>query len=348
MMLSAMSIESKYSVALRRMTLGLIISLSVIGGARADAIATATQLGSGVNILGYDGIWNGGVDAPFKQRYFRMIRDAGFQHVRINLHAFRYMDATNVVSPFVMDRLEWVVQQATSHNLTPIIDEHDYHFCQRDPVGCRSKLIAFWKQMAQHYSGKYPTLIFELLNEPGGAMTVAAWNALARDLLETIRTRDRNRTVIVAAMNTEDPGEIDRLDLPASDRNIIVTFHYYKPFRFTHQGAPWNKSVSGLRNVSWGTEVEKQELRADFDRIDVSAKLQGRPVYLGEFGVLETADIVSRTTYLGYIAQEAKRRGWSWAYWQFDHDFAVFDSSREQWVYPILRALMPIGNAQPP
>ena len=37
------------------------------------AAAVAQQMAGGVNILGYDGIWDGGVDAPFKQRYFKMI-----------------------------------------------------------------------------------------------------------------------------------------------------------------------------------------------------------------------------------------------------------------------------------
>ena len=37
------------------------------------AAAVAQQMAGGVNILGYDGIWGGGVDAPFKRRYFKMI-----------------------------------------------------------------------------------------------------------------------------------------------------------------------------------------------------------------------------------------------------------------------------------
>jgi endoglucanase len=33
--------------------------------------------------------------------------------------------------------------------------------------------------------------------------------------------------------------------------------------------------------------------------------------------------------------------GWSWAYWQFDGDFIVYDIPKEHWVKPILNALIP-------
>ena len=32
--------------------------------------------------------------------------------------------------------------------------------------------------------------------------------------------------------------DLPLLRLPA-DANLLVTFHYYEPFQFTHQGATW-------------------------------------------------------------------------------------------------------------
>ena len=66
-----------------------------------------------------------------------------------------------------------------------------------------------------------------------------------------------------------------------------------------------------------------------------------RPVYLGEFGVYERAPSESRARYLSFVARAADKLGWSWAYWQFDHDFAAFDSARQAWKPDILRALIP-------
>jgi endoglucanase len=48
----------------------------------------------------------------------------------------------------------------------------------------------------------------------------------------------------------------------------------------------------------------------------------------------------SRARYTGYVARTAEKLGFSWAYWQFDSDFIVYDIDKEQWVTPILNALI--------
>jgi endoglucanase len=312
--------------------------------AQDKAAATAKQMGGGVNILGYDGIWDGGVDAPFKQRYFTMIRDAGFQHVRINLSAFKYMDGRDVLDPRILARLDWVLEQATANDLIPIIDEHDYDQCQRNPDDCAIKLRAFWKQLADYYADRFPTAVFELLNEPGGKITATWWNAFIQSTLPAIRANNTQRTVIVAAINSEDPLEIRKLQLPPSDRNIIVTIHYYKPIEFTHQGAPWSRRFTLLRGIDWGSEDDKSRVTSDLETVDTWAKEAARPIYLGEFGVYEGAAMGARVRYTSFLARTAERLGWPWAYWQFDHDFALFHTGTDQWVTPLVDGLMLHGR----
>lgn len=298
-------------------------------------------MGRGVNVLGYDGIWEGGVDAPFKERYFKMIRDAGFGHVRINLHGFTYMDRDNRLPGSVLERLDRVFERAIDAGLVPVLDEHDFHTCQSDPEGCSVKVAAFWTQLAERYAGRYPSAVFELLNEPGGRMTADRWNGFYPGLIAAIRKRDPSRTIVVAAINSDDPNEVKRLRLPPEDRNLIVTVHYYKPIEFTHQGAPWSRKFSRLHDISWGTPADLEEVSRHFALIDAWAKAERRPVYLGEFGVYERAPADSRTRWLAAVRGTAERFGWPWAYWQFDHDFALYDPAAEQWNRPILDALIP-------
>jgi hypothetical protein len=54
-----------------------------------DAFEQNRRLGRGVNVLGYDPIWHDRGWARFRAEHFRLIREAGFSHVRINLHPFR-------------------------------------------------------------------------------------------------------------------------------------------------------------------------------------------------------------------------------------------------------------------
>ena len=39
-------------------------------------------------------------------------------------------------------------------------------------------------------------------------------------------------------------------------------------------------------------------------------------------------------------AWSAEKLGWSWAYWQFDSDFIVYNINEDHWVEPIRDALI--------
>ncbi|MBH5373197.1 glycoside hydrolase family 5 protein [Bradyrhizobium glycinis] len=328
---------------------GLALALFVLGicfPAEAEAQAHAPappKLGRGINILGYDGIWEGGRNAPFRLDNLTAIRRAGFSHVRINFFGFKFMNAENSLDEIVLRRLDAVIEEVLARKLIPILDEHDTHVCQRDVSACAEKLKAFWTQIAGRYAGKYPRLVFEVLNEPGGQMTSAAWNALLNECLGIIRATNPRRPVIAAVLNVDDM-PVEDLALPSDDRNLIVTFHYYAPIRFTHQGAPWSPTFSQIGPLDWGTPEDEQKAHADFDKVRSWSEKEKRPIYLGEFGVYEAAPAEARTRYLSFVARSAERLGWDWAYWQFDHDFAAFDSARQTWKPEILRALIPAGR----
>jgi endoglucanase len=306
----------------------------------AAAFAAVEHMGRGVNILGYDGVWEGGEDAPFRIRDLALIHKAGFGHVRINFFGFRYMDAQDQLDPAVLARLDKVIDLATENGLIPILDQHDNQLCQETPERCRAKLTAFWRQIAARYSGKQPQMIYEILNEPGGQMSGATWNDTLRAALAAIRARDPKRIVIAAALNAGDAHDIDKLELPSDDRRLIVTVHYYEPMMFTHQGAPWSPQLAALHNVDWGSDAAKAKVVSDFAIARDWGVKHARPMYLGEFGVYDKAPPAARAAWVHYVAATATSFGWSWAYWQFDHDFALFDSLTHSWNQPLLEALM--------
>lgn len=316
----------------------LCLFIARSGWAADRAAERLKAMDAGINILGYDGIWDGHRDSPFRLGDLRRIRDAGFHHVRINLFAFSRMDPFHRLNPQMLSALDDVVEQAILAGLIPVLDEHDADACQETPISCAEKLKAFWWQISRRYADRHRNLVYEILNEPGGNMDRDQWNALALEVLRIIRSADPDRVVIIAALNSDDPSNMQPIDLPESDRNIILTAHYYKPFVFTHQGAPWAE-LKDTRNVRWGSPSDKAAVQADFSAI--SRWAQGRPVYLGEFGVYEEAGIDSRASYLGFIARAAEHQGWAWACWQFDHDFAVFDQAKGRWITPLLHALNP-------
>ena len=306
-----------------------------------DAFEQVKQMGRGVNIIGYDPLWKDFSKARFKERHFERIHDAGFQTVRVVLQAFSHMDANNKLDPTWLHTLDWAVQTALANHLNVILDEHDYNRCATDPAACREKVLAFWNQVAPRYQDAPASVMFEILNEPNGALTPPLWNGLLKETLAVIRETNPTRNVIIGPAFWNNINYLNQLELPASDRHIVVTVHYYLPMRFTHQGASWVKEAAHLSGITWGSDEEKQKMEDDFVGVQAWSKKEDRPIFLGEFGAYDKADMDSRARYISCAARTAEHLGWAWAYWQFDGDFIVYDMAKDDWVQPILKALVP-------
>jgi len=191
--------------------------------AAADAFEQTARMRRGVNIIGYDPIWKDFAKARFKERHFARIHEGGFQTVRVNLQAFAHMNADHKLDPAWLKTLDWVVENALANNLTVILDEHDFLPCAKDAAGCRSKLLAFWEQIAPRYQDAPANVLFELLNEPHGQLTAQLWNALLKDSLAVVRQTNPTRNVVVGPAVWNTIGALGSLELPADDRHIIVT-----------------------------------------------------------------------------------------------------------------------------
>jgi endoglucanase len=294
----------------------------------------------GVNIIGYDPLWNEPAKARFKQRHLKIIRDGGFDTVRIVLHAFRHMNEKNELPASWYATLNVYMNEALRQGLTVVLDEHDFGFCGKDAAACRPKLMAFWTQVAEHYKDAPNKVIFEILNEPSGAMD-AVWNEYLVEALAIIRKTNPTRNVIIGPAFWNNISWLPKLELPKDDRHIIATVHYYLPMGFTHQGASWTPEYLNKTGVTWGSEKDRAELEANFDVVQKWSKENDRPILLGEFGAYDKGPMESRVAYTAAVARGAEKRGWAWAYWQFDSDFIVYDIDKDVWNEPIRRALIP-------
>jgi endoglucanase len=300
------------------------------------------KLGGGVNILGYDPIWRSRDQARFQTRHFRLLKEAGFNSVRINLQPFRSMNTANgyALSESWYEVLDCAVREAQAQNLRVILDLHEFNTLGNDPATNKVRFLAFWRQLSVHCQSAPGSVLFEILNEPNHNLTPTLWNEYLAEALAVIREKNPTRAVVIGPAFWNSIDHLNELELPATDRNIIVTVHYYTPMDFTHQGASWAGRKDKL-GVDWlGTEKELSVLNGDFDKAFNWAKQHNRPLFLGEFGAYDKAPMESRARYVASVARAAERRGWSWAYWQFDSDFILYDIGRDAWIEPIRGALV--------
>jgi endoglucanase len=301
------------------------------------------RLGRGVNVLGYDPLWDNFERGRFKEQHFKLIHDGGFQTVRINLHALQRMKAANDyrLGDAWLNTLDWAVKTALANNLMVILDLHNYTDISQDPLGFKPRFLAYWKQISARFQDASNTVLFEILNEPNGQLTPRLWNEFLGEGLAIIRATNPTRTVIIGPPYWNGIDHLDDLALPEEDRNIIVTVHYYEPMEFTHQGAQWSKETAHLSGVTWGSAEEKKRVENDFARVQKWSLEHRRPILLGEFGAYEKGPMKSRARYTAFVARTAESLGWAWTYWQFDDDFIVYDIERDQWIGPIREALIP-------
>lgn len=310
-------------------------------GQAVSASEQNVKLARGVNILGYDkNFWKDHTKGRFKEKYFKMIKDAGFSNVRVNLYPFAYMDRNYKIGPVWLENLDWVVKTGLGAGLMVILDLHEYNAMAVDPAAKKEMFLSVWKQLAPRYKDQPGNLLFEILNEPNQKLTPELWNSFLIEAIKIIRTTNPDRTLIIGPGNWNGIETLSTLVLPENDKNIIVTVHFYHPMKFTHQGAPWSKENVKYHGITWTGNKDERELIDT--RLKVAAdwsKEHDRPVFLGEFGAYEKADMDSRARYTAYVARTAEKLGFSWAYWQFDSDFIVYDIDKDAWITPLLNAL---------
>jgi hypothetical protein len=185
------------------------------------------------------------------------------------------MNAQNQFPQEWWTTLDWVVKNALANQLTVILDEHDFNLMASNAAGNKPKLLAFWQQVAERYKDQPNAVVFEILNEPNGQLDAPAWNALLKECLALIRKTNPTRNVIIGPPLWNNVNELDHLELPAEDRNIIATVHYYLPMEFTHQGARWNAATANLSGITWGTDRGRSDRCCIFPRRALARRASG-------------------------------------------------------------------------
>jgi len=273
--------------------------------------------------------------------HFDVVAEAGFGTVRLPVRWSDHADAAPpyAISDGFLGRVDRAVDAAMARDLSLVLNVHHYHQLTAAPEEHTERFLALWRQIARRYADRPDRLAFELLNEPRDAMTAPRWNALHPRALAVVRESNPTRSVLVSPADLGNPEGLSTLELPDDD-HLVLTVHYYAPFRFTHQGATWVEGTQAWLGTTWGDPAERDAVRADMTLVADWAAAVGRPVFLGEFGSFYRADLASRAAWTVCVRSEAERHGFGWAYWEFGTDFGVYDLEQRQWREPLRAALL--------
>jgi endoglucanase len=344
----------------RTLTITLAVCMAAFAAtlsspAMADDLATLSKdpffqhmkpvFGRGVNMgnaleAPKEGAWG----VTLKDRYFADIAQAGFNNVRIPVRWSTHADPKPPyrIDPKFFARVDWAVQEALQRRLLPVLNIHHYTELDADPDHHRARFLGLWAQIAEHYKSYPHALALELYNEPHDKLTAEKWNRLAAEALTIVRRTNPTRDVVIGPDMWNSVNALAKLQLPENDRHIIVTFHYYEPFHFTHQGASWvGPDSQHWRGTTWnGTPAERAAMARDFDQALTWGVKHHRPLYLGEFGAFSAGDLPSRARWTHCVATEALRRKIGFAYWEFCSGFGLYDPQHDRWIEPLKDAVL--------
>jgi endoglucanase len=300
-------------------------------------------LGTGINLgNALDALAGHEHELRLRRRYFDQIKACGFDTVRLPVawSAHAEESAPYTIGQAFFRRVDRALDEALERRLNVVLDVHHYHELNRAPDEQTERFLALWRQVATRYADRPDLLRFELLNEPRATLTAQRWNALLPRALAAVRESNLDRTVLIGPARMNDIHALSELELPDDD-HIVATVHYYAPFEFTHQGAPWVEGSASWLGTTWGGEADQKAVDDDLAAAAAWAKAHEVPLFIGEFGAYERADMDSRARWTTRVREAAERLGIGWAYWEFGTDFGAYDRQTDAWREPLRQALIP-------
>ena len=130
-----------------------------------------------------------------------------------------------------------VIDACVKAGVYVIVDWHD-HYAQRH----RENAITFFEEIAQEY-GDTPNLIYEIYNEPWGAVS---WKdsvkPYADSVVKYIRKIDPDNLILVGSPNWSQDVDVAAQN-PVLDTNVAYTLHFYAA---THKQTYRNKAAAAL------------------------------------------------------------------------------------------------------
>lgn len=270
--------------------------------------------------------------------------EAGFTAIRILIYLCAHHTPTGLEAT-VLRGLEAIVGDATDLGLSVVISNHRDPELLSDPQGHLAATLANVTSLSEAFEGRGSELIVEPLSEPERALD-PIWNDVATELIGAVRQCDQQRTILIGPHTMNNARFLGELSLPPEERNLIVGIHHYWPITFTMQGEMFLGEDHMFGNprdwvgTTWDqTPSQEAELRSGFEQVATWGAATGYPLFLGEFGTTNHADLASRVRWTRFNRRLAEGHEIPWAIWSLGPVFAIYDLNTRTFVPELLAAL---------
>ena len=285
---------------------------------RSDALA---RLARGVNISR----WFRYPAEDSERHFVHFITEADLDLiVAMGVTAVRLAVDPRYLRPAYLDE---ALRRLTGRGLVVVLDYHDESRAIESGPAAVEEFARVWTGLAEHLARTTSPgeVLLEILNEPVFDREPGAWFAIRERLVSAIRAAAPLHTIVTGGPNWS---SLDGLLMsgPVNDENVVYTFHFYEPFEFTHQGAPWVEGpVREMRGVRFpGQRGTPRYIERRLAAAADWGKRHGAAVWAGEFGVYPAvAPRADRYLWLHSFRTMAEVFGIGWAVWSYDESLGL-------------------------
>ena len=273
------------------------------------------------------------ISRPYDENDFSMIKDLGFNYVRLPVDYRCYVTNGNFDEKKLAD-IDQAIEWGIRYGIHVTLNLHRAPgYCVNPPaeslnlwkdVIAKQRFVSHWKMFAGRYKGtSSEKLTFNLINEPP-AIRAGLYTKAADPAIEAIKSADPERFIIVDGLKY---GTIP-VKKYFNNEKIIHSTRGYFPFKLTHYKAPWVKNSDMFPLPSWTSKKrETASLKKQFKKW-FQLKENNVLVFIGEWGSYINTQ---HETVLSWMEDNLKlwqKYELGWAMWNFKGDFGILDSNR--------------------
>ncbi len=287
-------------------------------------------------------------DTYITEKDIKYIACLGMDHIRLGFDQIVFEKEPYVYREEIFGHVDRFIAWCKKYNINIVLNMHKAvgNYCDikedvelLDDEELQNRFIALWMAFEQRYADDN-YIAFELLNEVRN-VDPEKWNILAEKTISAIRTRNKDRKIIVGSTNWNSPATLKHLEI-FDDENVIYTFHTYAPFEFTHQrGVLQANTLYYNRVMPYPGDIERyrdyyrlvynnDEIYKTYDKMDIEFirdSLCGavdfinqhpdKILWCGEFGTIRHADIKWRENWMRDVITVFKENEIPYCVWNY-------------------------------